>query len=198
MCADDKNKKLYDFFKKLDRAYFIDNEYKAMASFDTALPIGHGQTISQPSLVAKMTELLDIESIHRVLEIGTGSGYQTAFLCEFAGEVYTVELIRELAEKAKDRLTSLGYKNVWFKTGDGSEGWREFAPYDRIMVTAGGGCIPPPLIEQLKPGGRLLMPVGKRGLQDLVLAKKDLKGNVTEESILKVAFVELVGKYGYD
>ncbi|MCX7922485.1 MAG: protein-L-isoaspartate(D-aspartate) O-methyltransferase [Clostridia bacterium] len=192
-----KNNELYNFFKELDRSIFIDNEYKDIAHHDSALPIGHEQTISQPSLVYGMTEKLKLDKSLKVLEIGTGSGYQTTFLAEFAGEVCTVERIDDLSKKAQKRLAKLGYKNVRFKIGDGSEGWAEFAPYDRIIVTAAAGKVPEPLVEQLKPGGWLLIPTGEQGLQDLLMIKKDEQGKVKEQSLGKVIFVELKGKYGW-
>jgi len=189
--------KLYNFFKNLDRSFFIDNEYKEYANYDSALPIGFDQTISQPSLVYEMTAVLELEKDLRVLEIGTGSGYQTTLLAEFAGEVYTVERIEELSLKAQERLMKLGYRNVKFKVGDGCEGWPEFAPYDSIIVTAAAGRMPDPLIEQLKTGGRMIIPIGGKGLQDLVLAWKDGKGNIKKETLGSVVFVELKGKYGW-
>lgn len=189
--------KLFEFFKKLDRSFFIDNEYKEFANYDNALPIGHEQTISQPSLVYEMTSKLDINKNLKVLEIGTGSGYQTTLLAEFSEKVYTVEKIDALSIKAQERLAKLGYDNVEFKIGDGCEGWVEFAPYDRIIVTAAAGSLPLPLVEQLKPGGKMIIPIGKMGLQVLYLIKKDDKGNIEEEPIEEVVFVELKGKYGW-
>lgn len=161
------------FFSKLDRSLFIEGAYRARAELDKPLPIGCGQTISQPSLVLDMTWLLSPEKSSRVLEIGTGSGYQTAFLAEFAGTVYTVERIAEFTEKAKARLTSLGYQNVCFRTGDGSDGWPEAAPFDRIIVTAAAGTLPETLADQLAPGGRMLCPVGSAGMQVLKLVTRD-------------------------
>lgn len=188
---------LYDFFKKLDRSFFIDGEYKEMAHCDSPLPIGHGQTISQPSLVCEMTLELDLDKTMKVLEVGTGSGYQTAFLAEFAGEVYTIELIKELSDKAKKRLKELGYNNIRFKVGDGSKGWPEFAPFDSIIVTAAAGKLPAPVVEQLKPGGKMVIPVGGRGMQELQVVKKDKHGNITTETKGIVTFVELKGDYGW-
>jgi len=194
----DKGGKLYEFFKKLDRSIFIDGEYKEYAHYDSALPIGHGQTISQPTLVYSMTAQLELDKDCRVLEIGTGSGYQTAFLAEFAKEVYTVERIEELSLRAQERLKALGYGNIRYKIGDGSEGWKEYAPFDRIIVTAAAGKIPDPLVEQLAPGGRMIIPVGNKGLQQLLLICKDDKGNVNTKHLENVIFVELKGKYGWD
>ncbi|NSW90869.1 MAG: protein-L-isoaspartate(D-aspartate) O-methyltransferase [Firmicutes bacterium] len=193
----EKKKKLYEFFKNLDRSFFIDNEYKAYAHIDNALPIGHGQTISQPSLVYGMTMRLELDKELKVLEIGTGSGYQTAFLAEFAGEVYTVERIEDLSLKARQRLEALGYKNVFYKIGDGSKGWPEYQPYDRIIVTAAAARIPDPLLEQLKPGGKMIIPVGSRGMQNLMLISKNKNGKVNTETLEPVLFVELKGEYGW-
>jgi protein-L-isoaspartate(D-aspartate) O-methyltransferase len=194
----EKQKKLYDFFKKLDRTFFIDNEYKAYAHLDNALPIGHGQTISQPSLVYSMTLRLELDQELKVLEIGTGSGYQTALLAEFAGEVYTVELIEDLSLKAKQRLEALGYKNVFYKTGDGSKGWADYQPYDRIIATAAAAKVPDPLIEQLKPGGKMIIPIGSRRMQNIMIINKDKNGKVITKKLEPVLFVELKGEYGWD
>lgn len=190
-------KDIVNFAKKLDRSFFIDNEFKKYAGFDKALPIGHGQTISQPSLVWKMTSLLDLGKNSKVLEIGTGSGYQTALLAKFSGSVFTVERIEEFSVKAKKRLEKLGLINVQYKVGDGSEGWAENAPYDRIMVTAAARKVPSELIDQLKVGGKMVIPVGPKHIQKLQLITKDQKGKVDVESQDMVSFVELKGKYGW-
>ena len=189
--------RLVDFYKKLDRSFFIDNAYKAGAMMDAPLPIGHGQTISQPSLVLQMTRLLDLKRDCKVLEIGTGSGYQTVFLAEFAGKVFTVERIPELFKKAKKRLDSLGYGNIRYRTGDGSLGWSDYAPFDRIITTAAAAKLPGELVRQLKKGGKMIAPVGPRGAQDLLMITKDRAGEVGISTIGKVAFVELKGKYGW-
>jgi protein-L-isoaspartate(D-aspartate) O-methyltransferase len=189
---------LYDFFNKLDRSIYIENEdYKRYAHNDEALSIGHEQTISQPSLVYHMTSKLDLDKNSRVLEIGTGSGYQTTFLAEFAREVYTVERIEDLSVKAQEKLKYLGYKNIKFKIGDGSEGWEEYAPYDRIIATAAAGKVPEPLFEQLGVNGKLLIPVGKKGIQELMMYEKDAKGNISKRSLGEVTFVEFKGQYGW-
>ncbi len=190
-------KALHDAFRTLDRSFFLEGACKDMATFDEPLPIGHGQTISQPTLVVEMTARLDPEPTSRVLEIGTGSGYQTALLAPFCQTVYTVERIADLAEKAQERLKELGLANVSFRVGDGSEGWPEEAPFDRIIVTAAAAIVPPALIDQLAPGGRMVIPVGPRGWQDLLLVTKNRNGQVTQQAIEKVAFVELVGLYGW-
>lgn len=194
-----KDDDLFKFYTRLDRSLFIDNEdSKAYAQYDSALPIECGQTISQPSLVYRMTLNLDLSKEHKVLEIGTGSGYQTAFLSKFAGKVYTVERIPCLAERAKERLHNLGYGNIYYKSGDGSQGWPEHSPYDRIIVTAAAGKIPEALIDQLAMGGRMIIPVGARGCQDLLLIEKDISGALKEHNLGAVVFVELKGSCGWD
>jgi protein-L-isoaspartate(D-aspartate) O-methyltransferase len=164
-----------------------------VAYINRPLRIGHGQTISQPYIVAIMTDLLDLESGDRVLEIGTGSGYQAAVLAEIASEVYTIEIIEALAKTAAERLQRLGYNNVEVRFGDGNYGWPEAAPFDGIVVTA-GGRLPPALVEQLKPGGRLVIPIEQNwGTQDLTVVTKNHDGEVAQESVLPVRFVPLTG-----
>ena len=176
------------------RERFIAASERALARCDTALPIACGQTISQPSLVAYMTERLELAARSRVLEIGTGSGYQTAILAELAGEVFTIERIQTLAREAQARLTELGYRNVRFRLGDGTHGWPEQAPFDAIIVTAAAGVVPQPLIDQLGPGGSLVIPVGPpHGDQQLVLVEKSVEGAVSETGLLDVRFVPLLG-----
>lgn len=193
------HKDLAAFAKKLDRALFVKDELKQYAYYDGPLPIGFEQTISQPSLVLKMTFMLELapDKSSRVLEIGTGSGYQTVLLAEFSGSVYTVEKIKELSEKAQQRLTKLGYSNIKYKVGDGSEGWIENAPYDRIIVTAAAAKVPTELTNQLKAGGKMLIPVGPRHVQELLLITKDKEGQIHIQSDENVVFVELKGKYGW-
>jgi len=159
------------------------------------LSIGHGQTISQPYIVALMTELLDTKAEDVILEVGTGSGYQAAVLAKLVARVYTIEIIEPLVGKATARLEQLGYRNVQVKLGDGYYGWPEHGPYDGIVVTAAANSIPPPLIKQLKPGGRMIIPVGAPfHTQDLILLEKDANGKVSTTSVLPVAFVPLTGK----
>ena len=186
------------FYLQLDRSFFLDGDYKDFAKNDHPLPIGYGQTISQPSLVLEMTRLLAPDEDSKVLEIGTGSGYQTTLLAEFAKEVYTIERIEELSNRAQARLGALGYHNIHFKIGDGSEGWKEKAPFDRIMVTAAAGKRPVELIRQLNTRGRMVVPVGPPSMQVLLLITKDDQGNVSEERRGQVKFVEMVGNYGWD
>ena len=192
-----ENDLIDDFFNTIDRKIFLQDSYQELAARDSPLPIGYGQTISQPSLVCQMTRLLDISKKMSVLEIGTGSGYQTIFLAEFAAEVYTVERIAELSKQARTRIRKLGYTNVYYKIGDGSEGWKEFALYDRIIVTAGAGKLPEFLVEQLKPRGKMLIPMGTEKVQELFLIQKDPLGKITQEPIERVIFVEFKGDYGW-
>ncbi len=182
---------------KVPRHFFVPEHYRNEAYNDYPLPIGHGQTISQPYMVAVMTEALELNSDHKVLEIGTGSGYQTAILAEIAREVYSVERVKELAERAETTLKSLGYKNVHIKVGDGTLGWEEHAPYDRIIVTAAAPDIPRPLIDQLNPYGIIVIPLGGHYLQTLVKARKLPDGTVFREEMFSCAFVPLIGKHGF-
>lgn len=187
--------KLIRFFHALDRSFFIEGANTVLASFDRPVPIGYGQTISQPSLVLYMTDALRLDKSHRVLEIGTGSGYQSAFLAEFAKEVYTVERIEELSRKARTRLENLSYHTIHYKIGDGSMGWKEYAPYDRIMVTAAPRLMPQELVGQLAPQGIMILPLGPGGNQVLMKITKDAQGGIHEKRLLDVSFVELVGAY---
>jgi protein-L-isoaspartate(D-aspartate) O-methyltransferase len=173
---------------RVPRHRFVPASQAALAYIDSALAIGHGRTISQPYIVALMTEILGLEPDAVVLEIGTGSGYQTAVLAELAGYVYSIELIPELATEAGKRLTRLGYRHVEVRTGDGYGGWPEHAPYDAILVAAAVRKVPPALIEQLKPGGRLVIPLGA-ARQMLTLIEKTAAGRVHRLPILPVAFV---------
>lgn len=192
-----KAQALVDFFQQLDRSYFIDSTLKPLADFDTPLPIGYEQTISQPSLVLEMTQILNPDLTSKVLEIGTGSGYQTALLAEFSKTVYTIERIPDLSKKAKERLDALGYSNIVYQIADGSTGLSEYAPYDRIIVTAAAGEVPDELIDQLAPDGVLLIPVGESGFQNLMKISKDQHGHIDEKTMLAVRFVEMKGKYGW-
>ncbi len=181
---------------RVPRHLFVPEDLRHRAYEDTPLPIGEGQTISQPYMVAWMTELLGVEEGDRVLEIGTGSGYQAAVLCELAGEVFSVEKNPVLAREAEERLRSLGYANVRVRVGDGTLGWSEEAPFDGIVVTAGAPSVPQPLLEQLAEGGRLVIPVGSATMQMLtVVRKEDGTFRTTEEGTC--IFVPLVGKYGW-
>lgn len=179
---------------RVARHDFVDADERHAAYGNYPLSIGHGQTISQPYIVALMTDLLDLDANARVLEVGTGSGYQAAILGELAREVYSVEIIPQLAERAAARLKALGYDNVQVRCGNGRAGWPEQAPFDAVMVTAAAEAVPPALVDQLKPGGRMVIPVGMPwGAQRLVLLTKDRQGTVTERGVLSVAFVPLTG-----
>lgn len=179
------------YYNELDRSYFMD-KHKEEAHVDRPFPIGYEQTISQPSLVLEMTILLDIDKDSKVLEIGTGSGYQTALLAKAAKKVYTIERIKELYQGAKEKLSKAGYKNIEFKLDDGSLGWVEKAPYDRIMVTAAASKLPEDLVEQLAPNGKMVIPVGAGSVQELMLITKESDGNIKKEDLGKVRFVRLI------
>lgn len=182
---------------RVPRHLFVEPALEAKAYMDSPLPIGAGQTISQPYVVALMSELLQVQPGMSVLEIGTGSGYQAAVLAEMGAEVYTVERIADLFRRARDRMRAMGYRGVHCKLDDGTLGWPEMAPFDRIVVTAGGPGVPPPLLEQLGDPGLLLIPVGgSRRNQELVLARKQ-GGEITQESKGGVIFVDLVGRHGF-
>jgi protein-L-isoaspartate(D-aspartate) O-methyltransferase len=177
---------------QVPREKFVPQEMHDAAYDNGPLPIGHGQTISQPYIVALMTDLLQPGPDDRVLEIGTGSGYQTAILSCLVKAVYTVELIAELGEVAAGKLTGMNYTNIHYRIGNGYEGWPEHAPYDAIIVTAAAPEVPPALIDQLKPGGRLVIPVGWQYMpQELMLIEKDMHNAVHSRGILGVAFVPL-------
>jgi protein-L-isoaspartate(D-aspartate) O-methyltransferase len=183
---------------KVPRHEFVPDELRSRSYDNHPLPIGHGQTISQPTIVALMTDLLGLELTDHVLEVGTGSGYQAAVLSEVVpdGKVFTIEIVADLARGARKKLAAMGYKNVVVHTGDGYLGLPENGPFDGIMVTAAAEMIPAPLIEQLKPGGRLVMPVGGQGqTQWLTLVSKDLEGKIDRRVVLPVRFVPLTGDH---
>lgn len=178
--------------RRVPRHEFVPDVSIRAAYSDGPLPIGHGQTISQPYIVAYMTEMLKPEKDHVVLEIGTGSGYQAAILAAIVKQVYTIEIVSALAQESAERLKRLEYKNVEVKTGDGYHGWAEHGPFDAIVVTAAASHIPPPLIEQLKPGGRMAIPVGPPfQVQQLLLIEKREDGSVVQRSEMPVRFVPL-------
>ena len=179
-------------FRQVERHRFVPPEHVDLAYGDYPLPIGHNQTISQPYIVALMTELAAVDSTDRVLEVGTGSGYQAAILSLLASRVYTIEILEPLAESARTRLEQLGYSNVTVRAGDGFRGWEEEAPFDGIIVTAAPTEIPPPLIEQLADGGRLVIPVGDHW-QELILLTKD-GDSIKRTSITPVKFVPMTGE----
>jgi len=178
---------------KVERHRFVPAEYLALAYSDQPLPIGEGQTISQPYIVALMTELLALQGGEKVLEIGTGSGYQAAILAQLAKEVYTIEIVEPLAARAKNLLLELGYPNIKMKTGDGYLGWPEAAPFDAIIITCAPRNLPQPLIEQLKEGGRMVVPLGSSHSQGLKLIIKRA-GKLQTTNIIPVLFVPMTGK----
>ena len=177
---------------KVRRHDFVPVELRPIAYANTPLPIGCGKTVSQPFMVALMTDLLGIEEGDRVLEIGTGLGYQAAILAELAEQVYTVELLEELAREGRQRLTSAGYENILFRVGDGSQGWPEHAPFDKMIVAAAPELIPPALIQQLKPGGRMVIPAGLEDEQQLMCVDKDENGRLHTKEIIPVRFASLI------
>jgi len=188
--------KVMDAMRKVPRHEFVPRQFRDLAYENRPLPIGHGQTISQPYIVALMTDLLEPKPQDKVLEVGTGSGYQAAILAQLVAEVYTIEIIEPLGNEARERLQRLNYNNVHVRIGDGYYGWKEHGPYDGIVVTAAASHIPPPLIQQLKPGGRMVIPVGSRFMvQQLVLVEKDAKGKLTTRQLLPVRFVPLTGQH---
>ena len=178
---------------KVPRHEFVPVEIQAYAYLNRPLPIGFDKTISQPLMVAVMTDLLELKPDDVVLEIGTGLGYQAAVLAELAGRVYSVESIEELAQRAVQRLKRAGYINIEVRVGNGYFGWPEHAPFDKVIVTAAPDLIPPPLINQLKAGGRMVIPVGLPDAQQLIVAEKDLNGRVTTKEIMRVLFSLLEG-----
>jgi protein-L-isoaspartate(D-aspartate) O-methyltransferase len=182
--------------QKVPRHEFVDSGSPDAAWQNVPLSIGHGQTISQPFIVALMTDLIDPDSSMRVLEIGTGSGYQAAVLGELVEQVFTIEIIEPLARMAEQRLARLGYDNISVLHGDGFYGWPEQAPFDAIVVTAVAAEIPAPLLAQLKPGAKMILPVGEvHGGQNLVLVTKDANGEITSRNVLPVMFVPLTGDH---
>lgn len=182
---------------KVPRHEFVPDAIRSYAYENRALPIGDEQTISQPYIVALMTDLADIDENSEVLEVGTGSGYQAAVLAELAGHVYTIEIIDSLGKRARATLERLKYRNVTVRIGDGYHGWQEHAPFDAILVTAAPEKVPQPLIEQLKPGGKLVIPVGRPfGGQSLQVLEKNVAGEVVIKDVLPVGFVPLTGDHG--
>jgi protein-L-isoaspartate(D-aspartate) O-methyltransferase len=193
-----RDARVLEAMRQVPRHLFVREHLRGQAYRDYALPLAAGQTISQPFVVARMSELLAVEADHKVLEIGTGSGYQTAVLALLARWVFSLERVGELARTAIQRMRDLELDNVKIQTFDGTVGWSEMAPYDRILVTAAAPVAPPPLLEQLAPGGRLLVPEGPRESQKLVLYTKDRFGELRRQEADDVAFVPLVGRHGWD
>ncbi len=188
------DRRVIEAMQKVPRHIFVEEAMSAQAYSDSSLPIGDRQTISQPYIVALMTQMLQLSGKEKVLEIGTGSGYQAAILATLADRVYTIERLRPLAMRARKALDSLGLLNVNLKIGDGSEGWQSEAPFDAILVTAGAPDVPAPLIEQLTSGGRLVIPIGTQYDQRLVKIMKGEDGSITREELVECRFVKLVGR----
>jgi protein-L-isoaspartate(D-aspartate) O-methyltransferase len=187
------NPLVLEAMRRVPRHRFLPPGWRYRAYQDCALPIAHNQTISQPYIVALMTQLVRPQPTSRVLDIGTGSGYQAAVLAEIVAQVYGIEIIEPLAEEAQRRLRTLGYSNVEIRHGDGYQGWPEHAPFDGIVVAAAPDHVPQPLVDQLAPGGRMVIPVG-RGFQDLILIEKLADGTVRRQQIAPVAFVPMTGE----
>lgn len=187
---------ILDRVRSVPRHLFVDEALQSRAYEDSALPIGHGQTISQPYIVAFMTQELGLEPHHKLFELGTGSGYQAAVASLLVDEVFTVEIVPELAERASEDLERLGHENVHVRQGDGWAGWPDEAPFDRIIVTAAAPELPEPLLEQLADGGRMIIPVGPAGgRQDLYLVWKTRDGELKSRAILPVRFVPVTGDH---
>jgi protein-L-isoaspartate(D-aspartate) O-methyltransferase len=190
------DEQVLDAFRKVPRHEFVDGAMFKQAYDDNALPIGFGQTISQPTVVALMTQLLKLQRDEKILEIGTGSGFQTAILSQFSRRVYTIERHKELGDASRKRLRDMGYQNIVFKIGDGTAGWPQHAPFDKIIVTAGAPVVPQTLAEQLADGGIMLIPTGDRQQQELLVYTK--QSNVLKcESAGSVVFVPLIGTHGW-
>jgi protein-L-isoaspartate(D-aspartate) O-methyltransferase len=192
-----KDARVLEAMGSVPRHLFVDEALRDKAYGDHPLPIGEGQTISQPFMVGRMTELLRLAGTEKVLEVGTGSGYQAAVLAQLAGRVCAIERLPKLATRARETLEGLGITNVWVRTANGTFGWPDEAPFDRILVAAGGPSVPPPLLEQLAEGGRMVMPVGPANYQKLqVIDKIGGQPRVTEDS--ECVFVKLIGKFAWE
>jgi protein-L-isoaspartate(D-aspartate) O-methyltransferase len=187
------DQRVLDAMRRVPRHQFVPEPMRHRAYQDGPLPIGSGQTISQPYIVALMTQLVDPQPHHKALDVGTGSGYQAAILGQLVKDVYSIEIVESLADDARKRLESFGYQNITVRHGDGYHGWKSEAPFDIIIVAAAPAEIPQALIDQLAPGGKLVIPVGRR-FQNLLLVEKDLDGNVTDQNVAPVAFVPMTGE----
>ena len=192
-----RDPRVIEVMRRLPRHVFVDEALRDRAYGDHPLPIGEGQTISQPFIVGRMTELLQLAGREKVLEVGTGCGYQAVVLAELAERVCTMERIPRLASRARETLERLGYRNVWVRTANGTFGWPDEAPFDRILVAAGGPAVPPPLFEQLAEGGRMVMPVGDETNQVLEVIEK-VQGTMRVTRDSGCVFVKLVGKYAWE
>jgi len=192
-----RDRRVLDAMRRVPRHLFVPSGGRASAYEDRPVAIGHGQTISQPYIVAFMTELLELRGGEKILEVGTGSGYQTAVLCELCAAVYSIERILPLAERARVTLDELGYRNIWIRLGDGSEGWPEEAPFDRILVTAAAPSMPPALREQIADNGLIVVPVGDlKGAQELIVARK-VGSTISVRESIGCRFVPLLGRGGF-
>ncbi len=191
-----RDARILEAMGEIPRERFVPDDLLGLAYSDQALSIGLGQTISQPYIVAYMTQMLEVAANHRVLEIGTGSGYQTAILSRLCGDLYTIETLHELSLRSQNVLQVLGCRNVHFRVGDGTLGWPEQAPFDRIMVTAASPQVPDPLLKQLADEGRLIIPIGPEGCQELILYEKTPLG-VSERRLIGCRFVKLLGRHGW-
>lgn len=189
--------RVLDVMNHLPRHLFVPEAIKSQAYNDNALPIASGQTISQPFIVARMTELLELKDDEKVLEIGAGSGYQTAVLASLARKVFAIERLESLANEARERLQMLGFRNVTLKAADGTEGWNAYMPYDAILVAAGGPEIPEPLVAQLKVGGKLVIPIGKDHRSQTLIRVTRKEFGYTQENFGPCAFVPLIGEHGW-
>jgi len=189
-----EDRRVLEAMEKVPRHEFVPEEYRRFAYEDSPLPIGEGQTISQPYIVALMTECLGLEGEEKVLEVGTGSGYQAAILSELVEEVYTIEILELLAKRAEELLQKLGYRNVKVKCGDGYLGWEEYAPFDGIIVTCAPDHIPEPLIEQLAEGGRMVIPVGEIPFNQFLKLIRKKEGKLTVQNVVPVRFVPMTGE----
>lgn len=192
-----KDARVLEVMNNLPRHLFVPEAIKSQAYNDNALPIASGQTISQPFIVARMTELLELKSAEKVLEIGAGSGYQTAVLASLARKVFAIERLELLANEARERLQMLGFRNVTLKAADGTEGWDAYMPYDAILVAAGGPEIPEPLVAQLKVGGKLVLPVGKDRKSQMLIRVTRKEFGYKQENFGPCAFVPLIGEHGW-
>ena len=193
-----KDERVLDAMNRVPRHLFVPEAIQSQAYKDNALPIAAGQTVSQPFIVARMTELLELKGRERVLEIGSGSGYQTGVLALVARKVFAVERIPELAADAKSLLLWMGYRNISFKTADGTEGWQSYSPFDAILVAAGGPEIPKPLIEQLIIGGKMVIPIGKDQKSQVLVRATRTETGFTTENCGPCAFVPLIGQHGWE
>jgi protein-L-isoaspartate(D-aspartate) O-methyltransferase len=191
------DERVLEVMRKVPRHLFVETSLRDQAYDDGPLPIGRSQTISQPYMVALMAEALELKGHEKVLEVGTGSGYEAAVLAELCAQLISVERLEDLAQQARERLTTLGYRNVQILVGDGTLGCKEYEPYDAIVVSAASPVIPRPLIEQLKPGGSLVLPIGEEDLQSLVRLRKT-EGKLNEDYLGECRFVKLIGTHGWE